>query len=110
MGCCGSVVIDREISHAVNMGELITIMERKKSNLSKEIAQINEHLKDKRKKVTVARVDDLTDDELKSRVPYLEKLVTCYDEVISIMKSNKNVINLYNKYLVTFSGNKRTSI
>ena len=98
MGCCGSVVIDREISHAVNMGELVTIMERKKTNISKEIEQINEYLKNKTNKVTVAKVDDLTDDELKLRVPYLEKLVSCYEEVINIMKTHKNVINVYNNF------------
>ena len=40
----------------------------------------------------------LTDDELKLRVPYLEKLVSCYEEVINIMKTHKNVINVYNNF------------
>lgn len=86
MGCCGTVVKDLEIEQAVNMTELISIMNKKKKYLQKEIDEINLRLKDKDYEVTVAKVDSLSDDDLQKRIPYLEELGTVYEQVIDNMK------------------------
>ena len=99
MGCCGTVVKDLEIEQAVNMTELISIMNKKKKYLQKEIDEINLRLKDKDYEVTVAKVDSLSDDDLQKRIPYLEELGTVYEQVIDNMKLlNTKVNKIYKDY------------
>ena len=99
MGCCGTVVKDLEIEQAVNMTELISIMNKKKKYLQKEIDEINLRLKDKDYEVTVAKVDTLSDDDLQKRIPYLEELGTVYEQVIDNMKLlNTKVYIIYKDY------------
>ena len=93
MGCCGTVVKDLEIEQAVNMTELISIMNKKKKYLQKEIDEINLRLKDKDYEVTVAKVDTLSDEDLKKRIPYLEELETVYEQVIDNMKLLSTKVN-----------------
>ena len=93
MGCCGTVVKDLEIEQAVNMTELISIMNKKKKYLKKEIEEINLRLKDKDYEVTVAKVDTLSDEDLQKRIPYLEKLETVYEQVIDNMKLLSTKVN-----------------
>ena len=101
MGCCGQTVKDRDIQNAVNMSEIINIMCLKKDNLQNEKEQIRKHLEDKTNEVTLAKVDDLSEDELSRRMPYLDKLVECYQQVIVKLKSNKNV-NLHLTYIMSY--------
>ena len=104
MGCCGQTVKDRDIQNAVNMSEIINIMSLKKENLINEKDQIRKHLEDKTNEVTLAKVDDLSDDELSRRMPYLDKLVDCYQQVIVKLKANKNVkLHLTSLYNVLYS-------
>lgn len=99
MGCCGTVVKDLEIEQAVNMTELISIMNKKKKYLKKEIEEINLRLKDKDYEVTVAKVDTLSDEDLQKRIPYLEELETVYEQVIDNMKLLSTKVNqLYYYY------------
>ena len=93
MGCCGTVVKDLEIEQAVNMTELISIMNKKKKYLKKEIEEINLRLKDKDYEVTVANVDTLSDEDLQKRIPYLEELETVYEQVIDNMKLLSTKVN-----------------
>ncbi len=93
MGCCGTVVKDLEIEQAVNMTELISIMNKKKKYLKKEIEEINLRLKDKDYEVTVAKVDTLSDEDLQKRIPYLEELETVYEQVIDNMKLLSTKVN-----------------
>lgn len=97
MGCCGTVVKDIEIEQAVNMTELISIMNKKKKMLRKEIDEINFRLKDKNYEVTVAKVDALSDEDLQKRIPYLEELENVYGQVIDNMKllSTKVISSIY---------------
>ena len=103
MGCCGTVVKDLEIEQAVNMTELISIMNKKKKYLKKEIEEIKKGfelfdlkgtgLKDKDYEVTVAKVDTLSDEDLQKRIPYLEELETVYEQVIDNMKLLSTKVN-----------------
>ena len=45
------------------------------------------HLKDPSKEVTFVRIDDLTQEDLERRVPYLEKLHEAYEDVIKTMEN-----------------------
>ena len=91
MGCCGQTVKDRDIQNAVNMVEIINIMMIKKDNLLNEKEQIQQYLENHKNEVTLAKIDDLSEEELKKRIPYLDKLAECYHEVIMKLKSNKSV-------------------
>ena len=103
MGCCGQTIKDRDIQNAVNMSEIINIMCLKKENLLNEKEQIRKHLEDKTNEVTLAKIDDLSDDELSRRMPYLDKLVDCYQQVIVKLKLNKNVkLHLINIYIMSY--------
>ena len=93
MGCCGTVVKDLEIEQAVNMTELISIMNKKKKYLKKEIEEINLRLKDTDYEVAVAKVDTLSDEDLQKRIPYLEELETVYEQVIDNMKLLSTKVN-----------------
>lgn len=112
MGCCGgSTISDREIKYAVNYKELISIMKNKRNNLGKEKNQIEEYLKDKTKEITLIRVTALDDEQLRKRLPYLDKLSQVYSEVIKLME-DCFVVNIKNIYffIASFQGNKRTFI
>ena len=102
MGCCGTVVKDLEIEQAVNMTELISIMNKKKKYLKKEIEEINLRLKDKDYEVTVAKVDTLSDEDLQKRIPYLEELETVYEQVIDNMKLLSTKVNQLYYFKIPF--------
>jgi hypothetical protein len=100
MGCCGQTLKDRDIQNAVNMSEIINIMMIKKDNLLNEKEQIQKHLENHKHEVTLAKIDDLSEEELTKRIPYLDKLAECYHEVIIKLKSEKNVnISIYMKLI-----------
>lgn len=91
MGCCGQTIKDRDIQNAVNMTEIINIMIIKRDNLVNEKEQIKQHLENHKNEVTLAKIDDLSEEELHKRIPYLDNLAECYHEVILKLKSVKNV-------------------
>ena len=110
MGCCGSQFTDTELENAETLPEIISVMKKRSEDLVKEKDEINEHLKDPSKEVTFVRIDDLTQEDLERRVPYLEKLHEAYEDVIKTMENvdlpveetKEHLINIMSNHLISY--------
>ena len=110
MGCCGSQFTDTELENAETLPEIISVMKKRSEDLVKEKDEINEHLKDPSKEVTFVRIDDLTQEDLERRVPYLEKLHDAYEDVIQTMErvelpfneTREHLYNIIENYLISY--------
>ena len=90
MGCCGGVMRDKDIERATNMDELINVMKKKQQNLSEEKKQIEDHLKDPSKEITIVNLE-ATKEGMEKRLPYLDRLNDCYTEIIEKLETVKNL-------------------
>jgi prefoldin subunit 5 len=110
MGCCTSQFTDSELENAETLQEVISVMKKRSEDLEKEKDEINEHLKDPSKEVTFVRIDDLTQEDLERRVPYLEKLHEAYEDVIKTMENvdlpveetKQHLINIMSNHLISY--------
>ena len=110
MGCCTSQYTDSELENAETLPEIISVMKKRSEDLVKEKDEINEHLKDPSKEVTFVRIDDLTQEDLERRVPYLEKLHEAYEDVIKTMENvdlpveetKQHLINIMSNHLISY--------
>ena len=89
MGCCGSSYIDSEIQRAGSIAELARVMQTKKDNLANEKAEIQAHIANPMKEVTLIDISALSTDDLEKRVPYLDKLTECYGDIVDILSANQ---------------------
>jgi GTP1/Obg family GTP-binding protein len=89
MGCCGSSYIDNEIQKANSISELAYVMQTKKENLGNEKAEIQAHIANQLKEVTLIDISALSADDLEKRIPYLDKLSECYGDIIDILSNNQ---------------------
>ena len=105
MGCCGSQYTDMELENAETLIEVIAVMKKRSEDLIKEKEEIKAHLEDPSKDVTFARIDDLTQEDLERRVPYLEKLHEAYEDVIQTMESVDLPVEETKKYLIDIMNN-----
>ena len=110
MGCCGSQYIDIELENAKNLDEVIRVMKKRSEELIKERDEISAHLKDPKNEVTFARIDDLTQEDLERRIPYLDKLHEAYEDVIQTMESvdlpvdetKGHLINIMSNHFISY--------
>jgi GTPase involved in cell partitioning and DNA repair len=111
MGCCGGVFKDPEIERATTMDEVIAVMKKKRDNLAEEKTQISNFLEDETKTITLVKVDGLTKEDLEKRIPYLDKLSDCYEEIIDELEAKKTLplketkeylYNILNHYFVSY--------
>ena len=91
MGCCGSSYIDNEIQQANSISELACVMQTKKENLGNEKAEIQAHIANQLKEVTLIDISALSTDDLEKRIPYLDKLSECYGDIIDILSNNQTL-------------------
>ena len=110
MGCCGSQYTDVELENAKNLDEVIKVMKKRSEELIKERDEISAHLKDPKNEVTFARIDDLTQEDLERRIPYLNKLHEAYEDVIQTMErvelpfneTREHLYNIIENYLISY--------
>ena len=110
MGCCGSQYTDVELENAKNLDEVIKVMKKRSEELIKERDEISAHLKDPKNEVTFARIDDLTQEDLERRIPYLNKLHEAYEDVIQTMESvdlpvdetKEHLFNIMNNHFISY--------
>ena len=113
MGCCGSQYTDFELENAKNLDEVIKVMKKRSEELIKERDEISAHLKDPKNEVTFARIDDLTQEDLERRIPYLNKLHEAYEDIIITMENvdlpddetKEFLINIVSNYYITYDLN-----
>ncbi len=110
MGCCGGVMRDKEIERTTNMDELINVMKKKKENLAEEKKQIEDHLKDPSKEITIVNLD-ATKEGMEKRLPYIDRINECYGEIIEKLETVKNLpfsetkehmFNIVYHYFITY--------
>ena len=110
MGCCGASKYDFDLENSKNISDLINVMKKKSKNLMKEREEIKEHLEDPSKEVTLSKIDDLNDEDLRMRIPYLEKLHDAYEDVIQTMENvdlpvdetKQHLINIMSNHLISY--------
>jgi hypothetical protein len=110
MGCCGASKYDFDLENSKNISDLINVMKKKSKNLMKEREEIKEHLEDPSKEVTLSKIDDLNDEDLRMRIPYLEKLHDAYEDVIQTMErvelpfneTREHLYNIIENYLISY--------
>ena len=110
MGCCAASKYDFDLENSKNISDLINVMKKKSKNLMKEREEIKEHLEDPSKEVTLSKIDDLNDEDLRMRIPYLEKLHDAYEDVIQTMErvelpfneTREHLYNIIENYLISY--------
>ena len=115
MGCCSSEYIDYELENAQNMPEIIKLMKKRFNKLLYEKNEIEDHLKDPSKEVSLIKIDDLSKDDLEKRIPYLEKLHDAYDDVIETLEhidlpideTKNHLNNIMSNRFITYDLNEK---
>ena len=117
MGVCCEVPMqnspDLDIEESNSLKELTDIMNSKSSQLSKEINDISNHLNNPNQNFNELPLSTFSQDDLKKRLNYLQKLKTTYDNVAyqlivlnmkdddDDLKELKNILqNIVSKYYI----------
>ena len=117
MGVCCEVPMqnspDLDIEESNSLKELTDIMNSKSSHLSKEINDISNHLNNPNQDLNEFNLSTFSQDDLKKRLNYLQKLKTTYDNVAyqlivlnmkdddDDLKELKNILqNIVSKYYI----------
>ena len=117
MGVCCEVPMqnspDLDIEESNSLKELTDIMNSKSSHLSKEINDISNHLNNPNQNFNELPLSTFSQDDLKKRLNYLQKLKTTYDNVAyqlivlnmkdddDDLKELKNILqNIVSKYYI----------
>lgn len=111
MGCCGSAQRDEAILKTTNMDELINVMKKKKSDIPIEKSEIQAHLDDPTKKISIVTFLDCSKEALEKRMSYLDRISDCYGECIEKLEtianlpfkeSKEHMLNIVEHYLITY--------
>ena len=117
MGVCCEVPMqnspDLDIEESNSLKELTDIMNSKSSHLSKEINDISNHLNNPNQNFNELPLNTFSQDDLKKRLNFLQKLKTIYDNVAyqlivlnmkdddDDLKELKNILqNIVSKYYI----------
>ena len=114
MGCCEPKPVDYELENAQTTEDLISIMKKKSQNLIKEKEEILAHLDDPNNKVTISKIDDLNEEDLRLRIPYLDKLHDAYEDIIQTMErvdlpfeeTREHLYNIIENHLISYDLNE----
>ena len=112
--CCGRGGEDKKVEACKSIDELILLMNTRIENIPLEKKEINEHLKDKTKQITLINTEGVPDEILAKRPEHLDNLLEKYKEIVKILVSNKRlnldevkayVSNITRHYVLTYDPN-----
>ena len=120
MGCCEPKPVDYDLENAKTTEDLISVMKKKSQNLIKEKDEIQAFLEDPNNIVTMSKIDDLNEEDLRLRIPYLNKLHDAYEDIIQTMErvdlpfeeTREHLYNIIENHLISYdlSENYRNDI
>ena len=115
MGACvGRWGEDKKVEACKSIDELILLMNTRIENIQKKKKEINEHLKDQTKQITLINTEGVPDEILAKRPEHLDNLLEKYKEIVKILVSNKQlnldevkayVSNITRHYVLTYDPN-----
>ena len=112
--CCGRGGEDKKVEACKSIDELILLMNTRIENIPLEKKEINEHLKDQTKQITLINTEGVPDEILAKRPEHLDNLLEKYKEIVKILVSNKRlnldevkayVSNITRHYVLTYDPN-----
>ena len=112
--CCGRGGEDKKVEACKSIDELILLMNTRIENIPLEKKEINEHLKDQTKQITLINTEGVPDQILAKRPEHLDNLLEKYKEIVKILVSNKRlnldevkayVSNITRHYVLTYDPN-----
>ena len=112
--CCGRGGADTKVEACKSIDELILLMNTRIENIPLEKKEINEHLKDQTKQITLINTEGVPDEILAKRPEHLDNLLEKYKEIVKILVSNKQlnldevkayVSNITRHYVLTYDPN-----
>ena len=112
--CCGRGGEDKKVEACKSIDELILLMNTRIENIPLEKKEINEHLKDQTKQITLINTEGVPDEILAKRPEHLDNLFEKYKEIVKILVSNKQlnldevkayVSNITRHYVLTYDPN-----
>ena len=112
--CCGRGGEDKNVEACKTIDELILLMNTRIENIPLEKKEINEHLKDQTKQITLINTEGVPDEILAKRPEHLDNLLEKYKEIVQILESNRKlnldevkayVSNITRHYVLTYDPN-----
>jgi len=113
--CCSATISDPEIEDAQTIHELIVILNNRKIGLPIEKKEIEDYLEDPRKEIKSVGIENIDNESLKKRIPFLIKLEKAYEKITNLLEANKTnldvsntkkyIKNVTDKYYITYDPN-----
>ena len=113
--CCSTNITDPEIEEAQTVHEIIVILNNRKLGIPIEKKEIEEFLIDPTKEVKSIGIENIDNESLKKRIPFLTKMESAYQKMIQLLEENNTnldvndikpyVKNVTNKYFITYDPN-----
>ena len=112
--CCGRGGEDKKVEACKSIDELILLMNTRIENIPLEKKEINDHLKDQTKQITLINTEGVPDEILAKRPEHLDNLLEKYKEMVQILESNRKlnldevkayVSNITRHYVLTYDPN-----
>ena len=113
--CCSANISDPEIEDAQTIHELIVILNNRKIALPIEKKEIEDYLEDPNKEIKSVGIENIDNESLKKRIPFLTKLEKAFEKMISLLEENQTNLNVYytkkytknvtDKYYITYDPN-----
>jgi hypothetical protein len=113
--CCSTNITDPEIEEARTVHEIIVILNNRKLGIPIEKKEIEEFLIDPTKEVKSIGIENIDNESLKKRIPFLTKMESAYQKMIQLLEENNTnldvndikpyVKNVTNKYFITYDPN-----
>ena len=89
--CCGRGGEDKKVEACKSIDELILLMNTRIENIPLEKKEINEHLKDQTKQITLINTEGVPDEILAKRPEHLDNLMEKYREIVKLLENNKKL-------------------
>ena len=113
--CCSANISDPEIEDAQTIHELIVILNNRKIALPIEKKEIEDYLEDPNKEIKSVGIENIDNESLKKRIPFLTKLEKAFEKMINLLEENQTNLNVYytkkytknvtDKYYITYDPN-----
>ena len=113
--CCSENISYPEIEDAQTIHELIVILNNRKIALPIEKKEIEDYLEDPNKEIKSVGIENIDNESLKKRIPFLTKLEKAFEKMINLLEENQTNLNVYytkkytknvtDKYYITYDPN-----
>jgi hypothetical protein len=113
--CCSANISDPEIEDAQTIHELIVILNNRKIALPIEKKEIEDYLEDPNKEIKSVGIENIDNESLKKRIPFLAKLEKAFEKMVNLLEANQTNLNVYytkkytknvtDKYYITYDPN-----